>query len=448
MPHYNFLYLPLAHFFHRATGALFGWDGYRSIEAFSAVCVALSVAVVTRGLGRYRIGDAARVGLGLVFAVTPSVWFFATVGEVHGLQLLSVAIGTELALRARDARSNIAVAWTAGAVALVLMTHLSTVLIVPGLVLLARGKEPNRGLALWGRESAWTWIGALGLAGIGVVAAFSLGGGGGRLSVPAQMFGLFVSEFWGRISEGILFTPAEMAGFLAAEFVIPAAGWLPLAVAAGFVVRKRRLGLPVLVAVVPYLLVLPQGGVRELGAYYLSLLPLLVHFVAAAIEEMKERGQGARIIVPAIGATLALHVGVGAVRQADQAHRRDAREWATEAFALCSTTDSVFVVSSLPRQHAILLDREKRIGADDYRRRFELVPASFLDQEIRVRLSTLGGDIAHGNRVLIDSEILVGDERPAVFLRFEELLRDLPLELVPLPAGDETPLLFEILWHG
>ena len=88
-------------------------------------------------------------------------------------------------------------------------------------------------------------------------------------------------------------------------------------------------------------------------------------------------------------------------------------------------------------------------AADDYRRRFDLVPASHLDREIGERLGFLARDFNGGRRVVIDAELLAGEARPTSLLRFDQLLRGIDkVRLVPLPADAQAPLLYEVLLDG
>jgi len=441
VPYYNVLYVPLAHASYRALHALLGWDAHRSLIGFSALSTAAAVVVLARSLQRYRLAPAVRAGLALLFAATPSVWFFATVGEVHALQLLAVTAATALALRARDAPPAAAVALTSGGIVAMVAAHLTTVLLAPALIVLARGDQPGRGLRWRGPGAAAARRAALAAALVAALAWMLARWSAGRFA-PGPLFAFIVQAFRGRLAEGVWFGPAEVAGFLQAELVAPAFGILLLAAGGLFLGRSRRLLVPALVALAPYVLFLPQGGIREAGAYYLSLLPLLVHVIAAAAEDLAQRGAPRPAVLGALAAALLAQLPVGVARRAEHARSGDAVEWASRAQAVAPGR-CVFVVSALPRQHAIAFSGSGNKG-DDYRRRFELTPASAQGALIQELLATLGRDLWSGWRVLIDSELFLGEDRPAAFLRFEERLRALPVRLVPVPPDGDPPLLLEV----
>jgi hypothetical protein len=449
VPYYNVLYLPLAWAFTTLLRPLAGWDAYVALGWFSAACGAASAVVLLRSLARSGIATGTAVGWIAVFALTPGVWFFATTAEVHALQLLGVCVAVDLALAARTRTPARALGLVLLASALALLAHLTTVLLLPGLLVLASGGAPGRGLRLGAIPArAWIATAAALLAGAAALAwVFSSDSERLARTNPLQMLVVFGREYARRMASGGLYAPDEVVAFLDAELVRPAA-LLLLAPFLGLAARRaHRLLVATGVAALPYLVLLPQGGVREGGAYYLSLYPLFVLAGAVATDELRQRWPG-----PAWGIALAVALGaLGALgAQGALAWRRierwadqiDPRVWAERVAAIAPPESDVFTVS-LPRWHALL--QEGKYGGIDLRRELELVPRSLWDQEVRAWLGIAGGDLRAGRRVYLDADLFDDPDAPPFFRRFAEILGETPVRLEPRPPDVEHPLLYEVI---
>ena len=272
-PYYNVAYLPLGIALDRVLGVA----PARSLEWLSALALGLTLAL-THGMLR-RTGVDRWTTLALVAAVglAPGVAFHATVVEVHGVALAGATGALALALAARGAPRARANGLLAASLAVLLLTHLSHVFLVPGIAWLAfaRGRSTGAGLgrAGWIATGAaivaitgagvWlasagpeTWVAYPWLRPLGTLADFTRGLGAARASAG-----------W--------FTPVEQLAYLWRELVWPL-GLLTLAPLALFLrwraleATERGLALDLLPLVAVPALVLSQTGVHERGGYFLS----------------------------------------------------------------------------------------------------------------------------------------------------------------------------------
>lgn len=422
-PYYNALYLPLGWAFHAALAPLLAWDTWQALAWLSVASGALAVALCWRMLEGSGASLAARAAWCGLFALAPAVWFFAASVEVHALQLACVTGATLLAARAREAPSARAPFLVAAALLLALVGHLSTVLLAPALVLLALGRREGRGLAL----RALPWRALLGAAAAVALVLVLVGVafrsfGEGRKG-PLEMLGFFWTFLRARVRESGLFPAGEVASYLRRELVAPA-GLLSAALVLGLAPRDRRLALAT--ALAPYVLVLPQGGIRENGAYYLSLLPIGVLAGARALAGW--RGAGAVLalaLVPqaVLGWRAAVADGGG----------EDARVWAVEVRRLCPE-GSVLYTATLPRWHAASYVVPP-FEAVDVWRVLEMMPSSAWDLYAEVSVQEVRKGLAAGKRVFADVDLFEGPDRPESVRRLAAAFERAFPERKPVPAA-------------
>ncbi len=454
-PYYNALYIPAGWAFHRAFEPLFGWSAFTALGWFSALCGAGAAGLLARGLQRLGSTPLSVVSWSAFFIVTPGVWFFSTCVEVHGIQLLGATAATLLAWRARSCRRGRALALLYAACALALLSHLTTVLLLPGLALLARGRgdsvdedvEP-KGLGL--RGLPWRAVlaahGALFVLALGVFWIYSGNEEGLSRSNPLQALGVFGRKYIDKIQGGRFYGPAEIANFLDAELLQPA-GLLVICPLIALSARGRAaLHWPALLALLPYVVVLPEGGIREGGAYFLSFYPLFVLAAADSWNELVTRPSWRKFGPAALVSFVLLQALSGAMRWSRAENELDAREWVTLVEPHTPPGSLVFT-RSLARFHALKYGELSRTRTRqvDLNREFEMVPRSGWEKEALHNLGVARTFLQNGSRVFLDADFLDAEERPASHERFEELLRRQPLRLAPIPADAVRPLLYELV---
>ncbi len=141
--YHHILYFPLAHVLKWITSPVFHFNPREVLELLSSGATGVALALTYGATRSSGVGRTASVLGALVFASTPSVWFYATCVEVHPLHLAASA-GTLLwvmrASRSRDLERNALV--SALFFCLLFGTHVSAVLCMPALVFLTfRGGE-------------------------------------------------------------------------------------------------------------------------------------------------------------------------------------------------------------------------------------------------------------------------------------------------------------------
>ena len=486
-PYYNVAYLPLGRLADLLLGSWLGAE--RALLVLDAAAVALAVVVtgcLARRAGAGAAGTLAAAGL---LALAPGALFFAGVIEVHAVQLAGASLAVGLALAAGDRPPGRA--WTlvalAGLVALV--THLSHVLLLPGLLVLARGRPAaegeravggmlapdtaggeRRGLTLGPAGVPWILGAVLALGGL--VAALVLVGPDGWRDRPALQWlhtlVVFGDAFLGSLAERGPFPPSEALAYLGAELVAPLAF-----LAAGLVVgpvlalapaeradegapagsridgaARRRVVRRALVACVPALLVLPQGGVLERGGYFLTLAPLLALVLGLGVDRLARlaarRPGASRAWVLRVLVLLALLGQLQLALAARAAFREagpDARDWAAAAAARTTAGDSA-LVSTLARTFT-LAGAAPGVHVRDLARDLDLEPARGREQVLRRVLGERLGDARYPGDLWLDGALLPtwpaapGVDEPAWRGVLFELLAGSP---VPVEVVGEGPL--------
>ncbi len=448
-PYYNAAYVPLGWLLHRAFAASVGWSVPDALGWLSALAGAAAVAVLAVTLHRLvRRVDAQRatplaLAWAALVALTPGTWFFATTVEVHSVQLLGAALATHLALAARDAQARRATALLAAACAAAMLTHLVHALLLPGLVVLARagvGREPLR----WRAAAARIGVVALVLALLGALVFLQARATDAQRATHANPAGVLV-VFGRMLADGLrtrgLFGPSEVGAFLAAELLRPA-GALALGLVALLFARRAGLRAGGLVAALPFLVVLPQGGIREDGAYYLSLYPLLALALADGTARWTgRRGAGLARVALALVVALALAQGAFGWRRLRAYDTGPGPlEW-TRAIEQTTEADAYVITGSLPRMHALSSFGGSRLAVDA-RRELDLVPRRLWDAQIEKLLQGAGTALRAGRAVYVDADLLEGDARAEPVRRFADALRRLPLRLDPRPP--QEPLVYAV----
>ena len=434
-PNYNALYLPLGWAFHRGLQPLLGWDAFTALSWLSVLAGAASAALLCRMLQRFVSEPLALFGWCLLFLLAPGVWFFSASVEVHAIQLACVTFATSLAWRARTAAPGRAPILLALALWIGLLGHLTSVLLMPAWFLLALGDGSGRGLG-WRRESRKGWSLAIGVslalvaAVIGVFRSF-----GSQHKDPFEMFSFFAKYMQARFEGGGLFAAAEVADFLGQELVVPAGLLLLVGLIALFQRGDKRLSLAVLVAVLPYLVVLPFGGIRENGAYYLSLFPLFV-LGAAKVVQARSAGHAAGLALVFLAFVQAF-LGWRHVKDPGE----DAREWAAELHAACPQ-GSVIYTSNLPRWHALSYVKPP-FAAVDVWRVFEMMPASTWDDSVGGTVALMDQALDAGQHVFVDVDLFVRSEEQEGVRRLVKVFDEHFPARIPVPAED--PLVFEFV---
>jgi hypothetical protein len=271
----HLLYLPLARAAARA-GLALGLDPFASLRLLAALGFAGGTALTFAAARRAGAPSTVAVGTALLLFAAPGTQFFGSAAEVHGPHLLAVA-GLALALAGMRAGSGpVRVLVTGLALAVVIGTHKSGVLLLPATVVAYVVATPGRGRAERLRDLL---AGALAL-----VVALCVGALIRRLEVsePTEPALRYIEGIRERFAAG--FGPLDWLAFsgeawVAHGFTAAVAG----SFAVGVLVRTRpRAGLVALATLAPYGLFFPLFGFPERGAYYLVLVPVLAAALAFA----------------------------------------------------------------------------------------------------------------------------------------------------------------------
>lgn len=421
-PYYNIAFVPLGRLF----AALFGgWLGTeRALLVLTAAAVGGAVAATTFVTGRIlgtvsesesRVSLVAQLTTGLLLALAPATLFFGAVLEVHAVQLLGASLAIALAWSARTARPGRAWSLLALAMLLAMVTHLSHLLLLPGLGLLAWGSRARgcrfgrRGLPLLGILLAIALVGGLALA----TADFASWSAHPALQWLGTLI-VFGRTFFGGVLERGFFTASEAASYLQVEALAPL-GLLALGLPIGLFLalgRKqseaRCFARRALFACLPALLILPQGGVLERGGYFLSYAPLLAVLCGLGVARAL-RGRERHLLRVAVLLSLLLFVQ-GALgfeaRRSFRAQAPDARLWARAAAAELAPGDSA-LVSSLARTFA-LADAAPGSHVRDLARDLALVPRAGRTKTLQRVLAERLGDARYPGDLWIDAELLPG----------------------------------------
>ncbi|QDU86005.1 hypothetical protein Pla163_31520 [Planctomycetes bacterium Pla163] len=402
-----------------------------------------------------RARPSVALGWVVVALASPSLWFFSGVVEVHAVQFLGSAVALLLAVRAHRSTSDVRrylLVLAAAGVALIL--HLSHLLLLPGLFLLAL---PTDGNGAVGRRRLV--IGGAGLVVLGVAVAlgcFAYFRGlepsapvPGGLLRPVYYLGLYEHTFLHFKSIFGWFGPTDVLRFLAAEG-LGQGGFLWLAGALACVTTRGRLRQALVAVAVVYVLVVSQAGLRERGGYFVSLAPWFVVGAAAAATN------GGRALRLAPWLVLPLQLALGWNDLADHARRPDARTWSRAVLAVVEQPCTVFT-ADMVRLSALPLASDGLDGLQ-WSQQFEFTPRSRWDATLKADYEAALVTALGSGAVYLDADILGAGsalhERAAwqrwatdLFERPDVVL--LPIAAPPGPpferlGGGGVPLLFEL----
>jgi hypothetical protein len=360
---------------------------------------------------------------------SPSLMFFAGSVEVHGVQFMGSAAALALALvAARHESEWLRYGLVACACALALFVHLSHLLLLPALI--AFVAPPFE------RRARRTWIAFGALASFGVAVAL-----GSWLvyrahgDVPPQGFlnglyylGQYEVRFLEFKSGYGWFGPFDVVEFLFDQAALQG-GFVWLAVPLCCVATRGRERAAFVLLLLAYLAVIPQAGIRERGAYFVSLFPWFVAFVAPLV-----RG---RVALTFAAALLVPQVALGWRELARYAERPDARSWAREVMAAVQEPCTIYTadmvrVDALPGAH-------DGFTALQWNLQFEFTPRRNWTERLEKPYEQALGRALQIGRLYLDADI-VGVGLDDVQLDASQawaraLFEPWPVELVPT-AGD------------
>jgi hypothetical protein len=396
----------------------------------------------------------AALGWMVVALASPSLWFFSGVVEVHAVQFFGSAVALALAVRAHRSTSDVRrYALVLAAAGVALMLHLSHLLLLPALFLLALPSVANGRAA--GRRM---WIGLAGLTAIGLAVALgcfayfrglepSASVPGGLLR-PVYYLGLYEHTFLHFKSIFGWFGPTDVLRFLAAEG-LGQGGFLWLAGVLACVSTRGRLRQALIAVAVVYVLVVSQAGLRERGGYFVSLAPWFV--VGASVAA----AHGSRVLRSVPWVVLPLQLALGWNDLADYARRPDARTWSRAVLAIVEQPCTVFT-ADMVRLSALPLASDGLDGLQ-WSQQFEFTPRSRWDVALKVDYEVALVNALASGAVYLDAEIFGAGsalhERAAWQRWATDLFERPDVVLVPVaaPLGapferleSTVPLLFEL----
>lgn len=284
----HFLYLPIA----RAVSGILahlGIDPFHALRLMAAGGSALCAALVFSCAARASLGGMLGVCVALLASLAPSAFFFATAAEVHGLHLAAFGLLAWFVLGLRAGATPRRVFAIGLAFGLLVGTHKSGSLMLPGLVVIYFLLTSHRSPRERGRDAlAFLAAGLLALAAQTCCEWLETGAW-----FPEDDFAKrFASGVARRL--GSWFGWEEFATYLSVDWVAHAfAPVVAGAAAFGSALRRgSRVALAVFVLLAPYGLFFPLFGYPELGAYYVITLPVLAALLA------RELAREPKVLVP------------------------------------------------------------------------------------------------------------------------------------------------------
>ncbi len=321
---HHVLYLPVGHFFRWLFQGWLGRDAEPSLHLLSSIPAAVAVGVTFLAGRRMGCGFAAALLASVLMGTSCSYWFFSTCVEVHGLHLLFAAVAL-LVATARGPGDAASALTTSLLLFGLIGSHLSGVLWIPAAVLWAfrkdRGWETPRNVGI----AALFLL----LASIGAWVALD-----GFASLTRRSWQIVTSSW---TVENFLATIVWPAPLLVSAGVASGAS-LAMADRGAW---RRPLGLAttaLFLTALPFAFTMREGA---LGAYYVSLLPVLALTVGWAVHRgrvFQRLPRGALAIgVALVAANLTL-----SLRQVNEwEHRYAGVEWATRLFDEAEGSDLV-----------------------------------------------------------------------------------------------------------
>ena len=202
-----------------------------------------------------------------------------------------------------------------------------------------------------------------------------------------------------------------------------------------------------LIATIPALLILPQGGVLERGGYFMTMAPLFAVLFAMAIHAVWSgvRSPAARGLTLASCAVLvAVQASLALDARADfRAAAPDARAWAKQVATQLQPGDKIFV-SDLARNLALTMATEG-VYVRDLKRDLDLVPGRIRTETLKSRLAERLQDPNFPGDLYLDADLLPGlqaadlaetettwpEDWRNTLLRLAKISPTIPLTLVP-----------------
>ncbi|MEZ5978799.1 MAG: hypothetical protein R3F34_11320 [Planctomycetota bacterium] len=452
---YHLGYFVLARLAAEVGGAL-GLHVEPSLIHLSRAAIAVGAATTVFAAVRCGARPSNAVGWIAVALASPSLLFFSGTVEVHGVQFAGSAVALAVALEAlRVERAALRRILVGVAALIALVVHLSHLLLVPAflaLLLLGRGRDLSR------RDARGVLLLALLGAGVAIGSWFVYDAdreSSSTLLLRAPWYLGLYEDLFLRFRSGYgWFGPVDVVRYLWHEGALQ--GGL-VWVAALLALAPRRAteseserdatGRPVVaraavvVLLVVYVLVVPQSGLRERGAYFVSLFPW---FVVAASSASAARGRAWRL---APWVLLPLQLVLSHADLAAYARRPDARSWARVVVEEVDAPCTVYT-ADMVRLSALPLDR---VSAFQWTQQFEFTPRRAWDDTLRAPYEAALVDALSKGALYLDSEILGpddGERTPAQ--QWARDLLDRPkivLTEVPSPFGP-GPLLHRVEWDA
>lgn len=452
-PYYNVLYLPLGHAWYAAGEPVFGWSALAALEWFSALSAAACAAACCALALLVGCGALVSAALALALACTPGALFFGATGEVHALASASCAFALCLAWHTRTAQSWRAWAWLAGAVLVLVLGHLVHIALVPALLVLASctGRGGSTTTGGFGRPPLALACAALCAALVLALAFLALRpffSGDGQVADPARVLGSAGTRIASRASAGHFFGLHEVLDYVWVCVLAPAGWSAPLALAGVLVAAVRRsapgVGLACSLALAPYVLLLPQTGVREEGAYSLSLAPFAALAAAAGLAALpRERKRVQGCAAAALCALAVVSLPRGRALLADARARDRALEFGAQVARVARSGDQAYALG-IPRAHAAFLAAQRAgqsVECFHLPGLLELVPEGQRAGAVDSTLGSMAATLSRGSRIWFDADFL-GPQAGAHVERFQRALESQPVRLEA--AGENAPLLLEL----
>lgn len=461
-PYYNAAYLPLAAAWWRLLAPT-GIELTRALELFSALPMGALVGCTALWLGTLGASRASAAFWAALVGLSAVALFFSGIVEVHALQGLFALGALASAERASRVRTRFALPLLCFGAALAVAGHISHLLLLPGLWLLARRRAPGLGVPLGPRELAFAAL--LGAA-LGAGAWF-LNTEAGRAHWHGSLqwlgtFGFFAGILWGGLMEHGPARPSDVGLYWRDEWLVPV-GLLalgPLLALVRLMGGARGSAVPApsgaggdlgavagraALASLPAFLILPQTGVLERGGYTVSYLALLALLGAYGTQRGPAAAHARGPLLLAAAVLLAAQALLAAFdRRAFLAHEPPTAEWVAFAREHAGPEDSLYTASLAKFFHA---DAAGGIGTLGYwRLTLDILPGPArrkwqLDQLTEALTRHMGG-----GRLWLDAALFDVPPRR----RWQRDLREILFETPEFPLvvervqGDDPR--FALLW--
>ena len=327
------------------------------------------------------------------------------------------------------------------AAGIALLTHLSSLLLLPALTILAMTRVRGHGLR-WKQVFV-----SLALAVLLVdVADYTMGliglfqSRGEPAGVSTVMLYNFATEYATRLHERGFFGGGEVLHYLQLECWRPSFLLLVLLVPALLLAWRQRVRIATgfLISTALYLAVFTQGGVWERGAYYLSLYPLCAGLLAELLDRCRAMG-------PRVGWMASGLVVLAGVPQAWYAERvRDdfnhgltPQEWAAEVERVVPD-GAVIYTAELPQYFCLLIDQTRGYETLAVRKLLDQYPREHHTVQGGVWLQRALHELLNGRDVYFDASMFDTSRERASSV--ESFARVLDEELAKSPALERLPM--------